>query len=122
MVLFSLILQFGNEDLPNSQNAKVGDTKKKTIKKKAVKKTYIDIDDSSVMSAGEVSDICDDNEFDDEDLTFVPADNAPPNKNCCVCGEAGKSRELWYRCTCTVCASWNHADCTDANSAHNYIR
>ncbi|KAJ8958628.1 hypothetical protein NQ318_016353, partial [Aromia moschata] len=37
---------------------------------------------------------------------------------CCICGELGQDRELWYRCV--LCSSWNHALCTGVDTPDNY--
>lgn len=81
--------------------------------------------ESSDSSEDDISDICDDDELDDiEDNVgpcfILPPLNEPqkPNEMCGICGEFGKQEELWYRCV--LCATWNHADCTGADTPKNY--
>lgn len=77
--------------------------------------------DSSDDSVDEdLSDICDDDELDDVELSFIPPPLLMPSspiEMCGICGEFGKN-EVWYRCV--LCTSWNHAACTGADMAENY--
>lgn len=41
------------------------------------------------------------------------------SNNCLVCGEFGRDRELWIRCT--SCGFWAHFACSGANVAAGYI-
>ncbi|KAJ8942271.1 hypothetical protein NQ314_010104 [Rhamnusium bicolor] len=76
--------------------------------------------ESSDLSDVEDSDICDDDELDDINLSSVPCYEKPEEQNeiCGICGELGKD-ELWYRCI--TCGSWHHAECTAEDSAVQYI-
>lgn len=94
----------------------VSKQKKKPQKKRENVESDFEISD---LSDGDVSDLCDDNDFDDVEFSFTPAETAEENEECLICGEKGKPRELWYRCI--FCASWNHAACTDADKPDDYV-
>lgn len=82
------------------------------------KKKKNEISDSSDTSDLDVSKLCDDE--DSNDLTFnAPSCSKTPNEFCYICGEIGKDQELWYRCV--ICSTWNHAECTGADSPKDYI-
>lgn len=89
---------------------------KKNIKKKIRPKE--ESDDSDVDMA--VS-LCDDNELDDIDMAFFDngTSTADDNELCGLCGDHGKEKELWYRCT--QCGKWYHAACTANESAKDFI-
>ena len=77
--------------------------------------------ETSESSDEDLSDICDDDELDDIELSFIPTIQEPTESNeiCCICGEIGKDKELWYRCV--LCSSWNHAECTGMDTPKNYM-
>jgi hypothetical protein len=39
-------------------------------------------------------------------------------ENCIICGDYGKGRETWFRCT--ICGKWAHKDCTGADTLNDY--
>lgn len=87
-------------------------------KKRMKKDAESDSSDDSVDE--ELSDICGDDELDDVELSFIPPPlpkPSSPNDICGICGEFGKN-EVWYRCV--LCASWDHAASTGADTAENY--
>ena len=73
--------------------------------------------ESSEASDSDISNICDD-EMDDMEV-IIPGTETEPNELCCICDEAGKDNELWYRCV--ECSCWNHAECTGVDSPKNYM-
>lgn len=46
-------------------------------------------------------------------------DDEDGDNQCLVCGEFGRDKEIWYRCT--SCGLWAYADCTGWDSARNYV-
>jgi hypothetical protein len=44
-------------------------------------------------------------EFDDDGL------QNQDDENCIICGDYGKGRETWFKCT--ICGKWAHKDCTN---------
>nr|CAD7394174.1 unnamed protein product [Timema cristinae] len=56
-----------------------------------------------------------DDEMDEAVLTKTGKE---PNELCCICGEIGRDKELWYRCV--SCSSWNHAECTAVDTPKDY--
>lgn len=110
---------FNKKTVRTCFNEEIQDRKKLKGKQKMKKDATPETSDDSLEE--DLSDICDDDELDDINLSFIPPSSATPskpNETCCVCGEIGKNNELWYRCV--LCSSWNHAECTGADSPENY--
>lgn len=76
---------------------------------------------TSDSSEEDVPNLCDDSddEMDEVDCSVLPMPREKPNTNCCICGEIGRDKELWYRCV--LCSSWNHAECSGADSPKGYV-
>lgn len=94
-------------------------TKKFKGKQKLKKETTPESSDDSMDE--DLSDICNDDELDDVELSFIPPSvkkPSEPNDTCGICGESGKDKELWFRCV--LCSLWNHAECTSAETPENY--
>lgn len=79
--------------------------------------------ESSHDDNSDLSNICDDDELDNIDLSLSspPFEKAPskPNEICCICSERGKNNELWF--CCALCSTWNHAEYTGVDTAENYV-
>lgn len=66
--------------------------------------------------------ICQDDELDDIDpKTFTTtgaarSEELGSNDNCMLCGEFGKDKECWFRCS--LCSGWMHEACS---AAENFI-
>lgn len=75
-----------------------------------VKKKILQESNDTSMSDVNTDELCQDDEDDD-------AEGA--GNMCIVCGEFGRDREIWYRCT--SCGLWAHADCSGWDSAQNYV-
>jgi hypothetical protein len=76
--------------------------------------------------------LCDDDTDDDvldEDAGFSgrkvtvakrsAADYKSASDNCAICGEFGRDKETWYRCT--ECGYWVHRDCSGADTPKGYV-
>ncbi|GBP87262.1 hypothetical protein EVAR_64472_1 [Eumeta japonica] len=75
-----------------------------------VKKKILQESNDTSMSDVNTDELCQNDEDDD-------AEDA--GDMCIVCGEFGRDRKIWYRCT--SCGLWAHADCTGWDSAQNYV-
>ncbi|KAJ3617786.1 hypothetical protein MTP99_006880 [Tenebrio molitor] len=83
--------------------------KKRYLSKKS-KIRHLHLDDSESESWDE-SQLCDDDELDDVDIT-------EDSELCLVCGEFGQDNEIWYRCV--ICSKWAHEDCSGWDSPVGY--
>lgn len=61
----------------------------------------------------------------DEDVDIAPleAESEDPSQEvCCVCGEFGRDKELWYKCSNKSCKYWTHKDCSSwENKLNPYL-
>ncbi|KAK4880675.1 hypothetical protein RN001_008821 [Aquatica leii] len=55
-------------------------------------------------------------EFDDEGLQDQDSSD---DELCVICGEYGKGREMWFRCT--SCGKWTHKDCSGVDKPTCYV-
>ncbi|GBP46359.1 hypothetical protein EVAR_36337_1 [Eumeta japonica] len=76
-----------------------------------VKKKILQESNDTSMSDVNTDELCQNDEDDD-------AEDA--GDMCIVCGEFGRDRKIWYRCT--SCGLWAHADCTGWDFAQNYVQ
>lgn len=90
----------------SKKNPQVKSTRKKVVKKQV----FIESDSEEDVNE---KDLCDDDELDD-----IEDDEAESNF-CNICGEFGKSGEVWYRCI--SCGDWSHKECSGHSSPKDYI-
>lgn len=107
------ILEIKEDKKKEKEEKKKKRKEKKEINKKIKKVTKkIFVDSDSEESYNE-RDLCDDDEMDDMSDVSKTVDQ------CIICGEFGKSEEIWFRCT--TCGLWTHKDCSGAETAKNYV-
>lgn len=94
---------------PNHQTKTKKDKTKKVTCRRRISFQSSSSDEENIREEN----LCDDNE--DDDMFDITDKNV---ELCIICGEYGMN-ELWYRCV--SCGKWAHAECSDANSAENYI-
>lgn len=91
-------------------------------KRRRAKKRNKDDDMSSSDDEPEIlGNICDDESEDDDSIRPVRRsanENISSADNCVICGEFGRDRERWYRCT--TCGMWAHAACSGVDRADGY--
>lgn len=105
-----------SRQLDFQSNIRIPQKKKPTKPKRKIKLEKYSSDENDL----DPKSLCQDDEFDDLDTDILPISVHKNTSDLCnTCGEIGKDRELWYRCV--NCACWSHADCSGADSAHNYI-
>ena len=80
--------------------------------------------DSEISGNDNISDICDDDELDDVDISFLPPSLEKPAKPteiryvASVWKRARTKNYVWFRCV--ICSAWNHAECSGVNTPENY--
>lgn len=88
-------------------------TKRTVMKKRVLKKKASNIDSGSDSNSNvDEKELCDDDELDD-------MGGVSDHDKCIYCGDTGKNKELWYRCT--VCGLWAHEECSGKDSPEGFV-
>ncbi|XP_030752255.1 PHD finger protein ALFIN-LIKE 4-like [Sitophilus oryzae] len=100
-----------NEKARNAAKKNIAKKSRKTNKKLKRKRTKLPDSDSETSSFDE-KEIGDDDDLDN-------MSDVSEHEKCVICGDIGKNREMWFRCT--ICGYWAHMACTDCDSAEGFV-
>lgn len=94
-------------------NQTVAQKKSKTVRQLSYKSRRVSSsEDEGAEGEEEISYEDSDDDLDILDIVDHDGVLTANEELCCVCGEFGRDREVWYKCSNVKCGNWTHKDCS----------